>query len=91
MLPLSTAAGCGGASYVRIITVNPPEASLYINGTKVGQGNSRPYAFDFSTCERIFVQATHPDFQPATEEFDRAKIEALIAANIDVKISLRAR
>src|SRR6185369_12223647 len=59
------------------------------NGERVGQGSSRPYTFDFSNVERIFVQATHPEYLPELEIFDRARIEQMVAANLDVKLTLR--
>lgn len=91
LLPVLALTACGGASYVRVLSVNPPDASVYINGERVGQGSSRPYTFDFSTVDRIYVQATHTDYQPEIEWFDRARIEQMIASNLDVKITLRPR
>lgn len=82
---------CGGASYVRVLSVNPPDASVYINGERVGQGSSRPYTFDFRETPRIYVQATHPDYQPEIEWFDVPRMEQMIAANLDIKITLRPR
>jgi hypothetical protein len=84
-------AACGSSSYVRVVSVNPPDASVYINGERVGQGSSRPYTFDFTDCERIYVQATHPDYNPEIEWYDRARIEQMIAANLPVALTLRPR
>ena len=91
LLPLLALGACGGAGYVRVVSVNPPDATVYINGERAGQGSSRPYTFDFSNVERIFVQATHPEYLPELEIFDRARIEQMIAANLDVKLTLRSR
>lgn len=91
VLPLLALPACGGAGYVRVMSVNPPDASVYINGERVGQGSSRPYTFDFTTSERIYVQATHPDYQPEIEWFTKERIEQMVAANLDVKITLRPR
>jgi hypothetical protein len=91
LLPLLGLAACGGARYVRVVSVNPPDATVYVNGEAIGQGSSRTYTFDFSNVERIFVQATHPEYQPAMEVFTRSDIEQRVAANLDVKLTLRAR
>jgi hypothetical protein len=90
LLPLLFAGACS-STYTRVIRANPAEATVFINGEKVGTGASRPHKFDFSSCQRIFVQATHPDYLPMTEEFDEAKIQAMIAANVDVTLPLRSR
>ncbi|MFY9344868.1 MAG: hypothetical protein WAT39_20410 [Planctomycetota bacterium] len=87
LVPLFALPACGGAGYRRFIKVSPAEATLYMNGERVGSGDNRPYVFDFSQCDRIFVQATHPEYTPVTEEFDREKVEALE----NVQITLRAR
>jgi hypothetical protein len=91
LLSLSALAACGSSGYTRVMSVNPPDASVFLNGERVGQGSSRPYTFDFSQNERIYVQATHPDYQPEIEWFDAARIEQMIASNLDIKITLRAR
>lgn len=81
----------GGSNYVRVLTVNPPDASVYINGVKVGQGSARPQTFSFAECSRIYVQATHPDYQPETEWFTAEKLDNMVATNTDVKLTLRPR
>jgi hypothetical protein len=81
----------GGSNYVRVLTVNPPDASVYINGERVGQGSSRPQTFSFADCTRIYVQATHPDYQPETEWFTIEKMDNMVATNTDVKLTLRSR
>lgn len=91
LLSLSTLAACGSSAYVRVVSVNPPDASVYINGERVGQGSSRPYTFDFGSCDRIYVQATHPDYNPELEWYDRARIEQMIDANLPVTLTLRPR
>lgn len=91
VLPLLALCACNSSSFVRVVSVNPPEASLYINGEKVGNGNSRPRTFDFKQTQRIYVQATHPDYTPEIEWFDLEKIQQMIDTNTDVKITLRAR
>jgi hypothetical protein len=90
-LALLALAACGGSAYTRVVSVNPADASVYINGERVGQGSSRPYTFDFADCERICVQATHPDYNPETEWYDRNRLQAMIDANLPVAITLRPR
>jgi len=91
LLPAVVLAACGGAGYVRTVSVNPPDATVYVNGEKIGQGSSRPYTFDFSNVDRIWVQATHPDYQPEMEVFTLADIQQRIDSNLDVKPTLRPR
>lgn len=76
---------------VRVLSVNPPDASVYVNGQRIGQGSSRPQAFDFSQYSRIYIQATHPDYLPEIEWFTPEKIEQMISLNTDVKLTLRPR
>jgi hypothetical protein len=82
---------CGGANYTRVVQVNPPDASLFINGEYVGKGSPRPYTFDFGNVETIYVQAAHPEYVPELEKFDRARIEQMIASNLDIRLTLRSR
>jgi hypothetical protein len=90
-LALLALAACGGSGYVRVVSVNPPDASVYINGELVGPGSSRPYTFDFGDCERVYVQATHQDYNPQIEWFDRARLDQMIAMNLPIAITLRPR
>ena len=91
LLSLLALGACNSSSFVRVVSVNPPEASVYINGEKVGSGNSRPQKFDFRGKERIYVQATHPDYQPETEWFTLEKMEHMVDSNTPVRLTLRAR
>jgi hypothetical protein len=84
-------ASCGSSGYSRLVSVNPADASVYVNGERIGQGSSRPFTFDFSQCERIYVQATHPDYQPEFEWFTLEKIQQMIQTNTEVKLTLRSR
>ncbi len=84
-------AACGSSGYVRVLSVNPPDASVYVNGERIGQGSSRPYTFDFGQNKRIYIQATHPDYQPEIEWFTVEKVQQMIATNTDVKLTLRPR
>ncbi len=89
-VPLALTA-CSSSSFVRVVSVNPPDASVYINGERVGQGSSRPQTFDFSQCDEIFVQATHPDYQPELERFTLQKMKNMMATNTEVRLTLRPR
>ena len=91
LLSLLPLAACGSASYVRLLSVNPPDAAVYINGERVGQGSRRPHTFDFSNCSRVYVQATHPDYQPETEWFTQEKMEQMVATDTPVALTLRPR
>jgi hypothetical protein len=82
---------CGSSGYSRIVSVNPPDASVYVNGEHIGQGSPRPYIFDFSHCNRIYVQATHPDYMPEFEWFTLEKIQEMIRTGTEVKLTLRSR
>ncbi|MBZ0153933.1 MAG: PEGA domain-containing protein [Planctomycetes bacterium] len=90
-MPTAMLAACAGSSYSRLVSVNPPDASVYINGVKVGKGDKRPQTFDFSQVGRIYVQATHPDYQPETEWFTLEKIEQMIADDVPVRMTLTSR
>jgi hypothetical protein len=82
---------CGSSGYIRVLSVNPPDASVYVNGEKYGKGDSRPFTFDFSQNKRVFIQATHPDYHPAIEEFTEEKVQNMIATKTEVKITLTSR
>lgn len=91
LLTLLGLAACSSSSHTLTLSVNPPDASVYLNGDKLGQGNSRPVVFDFSQYQRVYLQATHPDFEPEFEWFDKAKVEAMLASRTDVLLTLRSR
>ncbi len=91
LLPLLALCACNSTSFVRVVSVNPPDASVYINGVRVGAGDSRPQKFDFGNNKRVYVQATHPDYQPELEWFDLEKMEHMVDTDTNVKLTLRAR
>jgi hypothetical protein len=82
---------CGSASHKMVIQVNPPEASVYINGQRVGQGERRPHDLSFDRQERVYVQATAPGYEPQIEWFDLQKVEDMIDRNLDLAMTLRQR
>ena len=81
---------CSGAP-VRVLKVDPADATVFVNGVAWVKGGSRPLVFDFSSVDRIYVQATHPDYQPHIEWFDREMIDRMIETNTQVTITLQAR
>lgn len=91
VLPLLALCACSSSSFVRVVSVNPPDAAVYINGVRMGPGDSRPQKFDFRSNQRIYVQATHPDYQPEIEWFDLERMEQMVDTNTNVKLTLRAR
>lgn len=82
---------CGSASFSRVVSINPPNASLYINGERVGNGDKRVRRFSFSKEKRIYIQAVHPDFYPELEVYDERRVTDLINANLPLKITMRSR
>lgn len=88
---LATLGGCNSSVYQRVVSVNPSNAAVYINGEPAGMGDPRPKTFDFSELGRVYVQATHPDYLPYFEWFTREQMENMIDTNTDLKITLRGR
>ncbi|MFO1029869.1 MAG: hypothetical protein U1F60_02215 [Planctomycetota bacterium] len=81
---------CSGAP-VRVLKVDPADATVFVNGVATMKGGSRPLVFDFSSVDRIYVQATHPDYVPHIEWFDREMIDRMIETNTQVTITLQSR
>lgn len=84
-------ASCGSSGYLRVIGVNPPEATVYINGQKWNSGSKRPFEFDFSKHPRFFIQAACKDYQPRTEVFDEKAVRDLVATETNIMIHLTPR
>ena len=82
---------CGSSSYIRVVSINPPDATLYVDGERVGMGDRQPRRFSFGGNQRIFIQAVHPDYEPRLEIYDEARMADLVATNTDLKITLRPR
>ena len=82
---------CGSSGYQRVVSINPPEASLYINGEKVGNGDKRERSFSFATQKRHYIQAVHPDFVPKLEIVDEKTLEGLVKNNLQFKMTMKAR
>lgn len=82
---------CGSTSRSMVVSVNPPEASVYINGEPAGKGNKRVHQLPFGNVQRVYIQATAPNFEPRTEWFDLVKIDEMIDRDLDINITLRQR
>ncbi|HEB54403.1 MAG TPA: hypothetical protein ENI87_14215 [bacterium] len=91
LLTMLGGAACSSSRYTRVVSVNPPDASLYINGEKVGSGDKRPHVFDFSKFQRVYLQATHRDYLPRFEWYDEAKLQQMIANNLPIRMTLNER
>ncbi|MFO1078568.1 MAG: hypothetical protein U1E73_12665 [Planctomycetota bacterium] len=87
-LPL---AACSSTSRSMFIAVNPPEAVLYVNGEAVGNGDPRPHTLEFGECERVYVQATAPNFEPRIEWYTMKQLDEMIARKKDINLTLQQR
>lgn len=84
-------ASCASSRETMVVNVSPPEASVYINGKREGQGGRRARDLDFGAQPRIYVQATAPGFEPHFEWFTRKEVRELMDRNLDLAITLRQR
>jgi hypothetical protein len=86
---------CGSSNYQMFVSVSPPEATVFINGEKVGHGDKHLYDLSFNDCGRIVIQATAPRFQPNEYKlymFSREQLDAMRGKNVDeIHITLRDR
>lgn len=85
------ATACTSTSVEHFITIDPPDASVYINGVRSGKGDRRIHVLDFSQSERVWIQAVHRDFHPEALPLDRRTLERMVSARTDVTISLGRR
>lgn len=88
---LLAATACSSTTVEHFISIDPPDASVYINGVRCGKGDRRIHVFDFANAERVWVQAVHRDFRPEVLPLDRRTLERMAAARTDVTISLGRR
>lgn len=84
-------AGCASSTETMVVSVNPAEASVYINGGRRGQGGRRPHELDFGPQQRVYVQATAPGYEPHFEWFTAAQIKDMQQHDLDLAITLRQR
>lgn len=82
---------CSSSSRNMVVWVNPPEASVYINGEPAGKGNKRVHQLSFARSQRIYIQATAPNFTPRTDWFTLAQIDEMIARGLDISLTLPQR
>ncbi|MFY9344189.1 MAG: serine/threonine-protein kinase [Planctomycetota bacterium] len=73
------------------LSVNPPDATVYLNGERIGPGNARPVRFDFSEHARVYVQCLHPDYLPTIEWFTPERADQMRAMALPVQFTLRPR
>lgn len=66
-------AGCSSTLKVGIV-IDPPTASIYINGEKVGSGGRRVHEIDFGSYQRVCIQAVAPSHEPYMEMLTREQI-----------------
>lgn len=86
---LALLGACASSTHKMEIRVSPPEASLYINGDRVGQGSRRVYDLDFGEHPRVYLQATAPGYQPSFEWKTEQEIVDLTDRNRELTITLR--
>jgi hypothetical protein len=82
---------CGSTSYRTVVQVNPADASLYINGKRVGTGDQRPYLLSFEEYDRVYVQATKRGFVPETQVYTADGIADILDTTGILKITLSER
>lgn len=87
-LLLATLPSCGSASYLTVIQVDPPSATLYINGQRQGTGDKRPYSLSFAEHDRVYIQATQRGFVPATQVYTQQQVADILATTQMLKITL---
>jgi hypothetical protein len=85
------ATACSSTRFEHFISIDPPDASVYINGTRQGKGDRRVHEFDFTNAQRVWVQAVHPDFRSEARQVTQSELERTAAARTDITISLGAR
>lgn len=61
------------------ISVDPPSATVFINGVRDGQGARRIHDVDFGEYERVCVQAAAPGFEPMCEMLTKQQVVDQIA------------
>ncbi|MFT4513973.1 MAG: hypothetical protein ACI89X_003537 [Planctomycetota bacterium] len=75
---------CGTSSYQRQVSINPPQATLYINGVKAGSGDKQMVTFSFEKHKRIYLQARHVDFHQGWRVIEEKDMNT----NLPIKLSL---
>lgn len=94
-VPLLTIAlmlpSCSSSSHKLVLNVDPPQASVYINGERVGQGGKRPYDLSFGSQERVYVQATAPNYEPFFDWLTEEKVIDLLDRDLEFPVYLRQR
>ncbi|MCA8953152.1 MAG: hypothetical protein KDE27_26810 [Planctomycetes bacterium] len=68
-------AGCASSSEQVGITIDPPDAGVYLNGVRVNQGSKGVYEIDFSRSPRAFLQLTAYGYVPETHELTQRAVQ----------------
>jgi hypothetical protein len=88
---LAMLTACAGTSYRTVVQVNPADASLYINGKRVGTGDPRPYDLSFDKYDHVYIQATKRGFVPETYIYDSKGVADVLDTTEVIKITLSER
>jgi hypothetical protein len=88
VLALLCLPACGTTTYSLPMQVDPPTASVYINGKRVGQGDRFVYEVDFSGGERICVQAAAKGYEPRMLLLTQKELKAQINTYSDLRWTL---
>ena len=91
MCAVAMLTACASSGYRTVVGVNPADASLYINGKRVGTGDQRPYVLSFDQHDRVYVQATKDGFVPETQVYTAEQIADILATTGILKITLAQR
>ena len=88
LLALLSLPACGTTKYTMGVVVDPPTATVYINGELVGPGGKRTYELDFSKAERVCLQATAYGYKPAREIWTRQQVVNQLAQYAEFTVNL---
>lgn len=89
LLGLLACTACGTSTYKVGIAVDPPTASIYVNGEKVGAGGRSVYEIDFGVDERVCIQAVAPGHEPHFVMLSKQQITDQINQYGDFQWTLR--
>ena len=82
------ATACSAAPLEHYIMSDPPDASIYVNGKRVGKGDNLLHQFDFSQSDRVWISAVHPDWRAETKSFTANQIRRYKADRKNIPFSL---
>lgn len=88
LLGLLCLPACSSTSFKVPIQVDPPTARVYINGTRVGQGDRFVYDVDFGADQRVCIQAAAKGYEPRTLLLTRQQLKDQLSGNTDLRWTL---